>query len=385
MPLNLALRNALRHKLRTTLTMLGLAVAIMAYGLLNTVIDAWYANARHTSDTRLITRSAISLMYPLPISYADSIRRVEGVRALTWMSWFGGTYLNQRKPFALFAVDARHYFALFPEFGLSAADRQRFEQDKQGAVIGPQLARRFGFRVGDVIPIQGDRYPGNWHFVVEAIYTPRDAQTDQTMMLVHWDLLRDTLRQRLGTEGLDRVGLFVVGVDDPAQAARVALRIDALFHNSAAQTRTETEKSYQLSIVSMSHNILMGIQAVGIVLMLIIVAVMGNTMSMSAAERTSEYATLKALGFTPGFITRLLLTESLIIGVTGGVLGMLLTYPASAALVAAVGSLEQGFYVAPSTLLAQTLLALGVSVVAALWPAWRMSHLNLPQAFRRAA
>jgi putative ABC transport system permease protein len=383
--IRLALKNAFRHKLRTTLTLVGLAVAIMAYGLLDTVIEAWYANAQSTSTSRLITRSTISLAYPLPVHYAERIRNIEGVSSVTWASWFGGTYEGRRKPFPMFAVEAGSYFKLFPEFMLTDAELQAFQQDRQGAIIGPQMARAFGFKVGDVIPIQGDIYPGNWGFTVRGIYKTKDDKADQTMMMVHWQLLSESLRSRFGGELMDRVGVFIVGLDDATQASDVARRIDALFHNSPAETRTETERAYQLGIVAMSHNILTGIRLVSVVLILIMMAVMANTMTMSAAERLAEYATLKALGFSPGFIVKLLFTESLLIGLAGGLLGIALTYPASAALIHAVGSMLKGYEVSPDTMASQVAFAVAVSLMAAAWPAWKMSRIDVATALRHAA
>jgi putative ABC transport system permease protein len=381
----LAFKNVFRHKLRSGLTMLGLAVAIMAYGLLDTVINAWYANAQATSNARLITRSTISFAYPLPVTYAPRIRAVEGVGTVTWLSWFGGTYGDRRKPFPMFAVDADSYFSVFPEYVLSGADLQAFQHDRQGAIIGPQLARSLGLKIGDVIPIKGDLYPGNWHFTVRGIYRPRDDNTDETMMLVHWRLLSESLKQRLGGDIMDHVGVFAIGLTDERQTSVVSRRIDALFRNSAAETRTETERSYQLSIVSMSHNILTAIRLVAVLLIMIIMAVMTNTMTMAAAERLAEYATLKALGFGPSVIARLLLVESLVIGSAGGLMGIALTYPASSALISAVGSMVKSFYVAPGTMGWQIAFALVVSVLAAAWPAWKMSRIDIAQSLRHVA
>ena len=381
----LAFKNVFRHKLRSSLTMLGLAVAIMAYGLLDTVIDAWYASAQATSSARLITRSTISLAYPLPVTYAPRIRALEGVSTVTWLSWFGGTYGDRRKPFPMFAVDADSYFNVFPEYVLSSADLQAFQHDRQGAIIGPQLARSLGLKIGDVIPIKGDLYPGDWHFTVRGIYQARDDKTDETMMLVHWRLLSESLKQRFSGAAMDRVGVFVIGLEDEGQASAVSRRIDAIFRNSPAETRTETERSYQLSIVAMSHNILTAIRLVAVLLIMIIMAVMTNTMTMAASERLAEYATLKALGFTPSVIARLLLVESLAIGAAGGLMGIALTYPASSVLIASVGSLVKSFYVAPATMACQVAFALAVSVLAAAWPAWRMSRIDIAESLRHVA
>jgi putative ABC transport system permease protein len=378
-------RNAWRNRLRTSLTVLGLAVAIMAYGLLNTVVEAWYASADASASTRLVTRSAIAITYPLPLTHAPRIRDVPGVATLTWLTWFGGSYGDNRQPFAKIAVDAASYFRVYPEYRLKAEEQRAFEQDRQGAVIGPKLAATFGLQLGDVMPIRGDRFVGNWRFTVRGIYQPRDDKADDALMFVHWGLLSDTLRARTGNGLPDQVGVYVVGIDDAAQAVPVSARIDALFRDSPAVTRTETERAYQLSIVAMSRNIILSLQLVSVGLIVIIMAVMTNTMTMSANERLVEYATLKALGFTPAHVAGLLLGESLLIVLLGAALGVACTYPASAWLVSAVGSLVRGFYVAPATLAAQLGAALLVGLVAAAWPAWVMSRLNVARALRAAA
>lgn len=375
----LAWRNAFRHRLRTVLTTLGLAVAVMAYGLLSTVIEAWYANANASSDARLITHSAISLSYPLPLTYADALRRTPGVARVTWLSWFGGRYRDNRIPFARLAVDGDSYFDVYPEYKLDAAQRQAFAADRQGAVIGPKLAATLGLHVGDTLPIQGDRYPGTWRFTVRAIYQPVNAQTDDALMFVHWQLLADTLRARLGGALPDAVGAYVLQAADPGQVAAIAEQVDARFRDSSAATRTETERAYQLGIVAMSRHVIDALHALSIGLALITLAVLANTMAMSAGERLREYATLQALGFRPGHVARLLLTESLSIALLAAGLGITLTFPASGLFVDAVGSLVEGYVVSPATLGTQLGAALSVGVLAAVWPAWRAARMGVSQ------
>jgi putative ABC transport system permease protein len=378
--LRLLLKNAFRHKLRSVLTIGGLTLALVAYGLIDTVIVAWYANADATSGKRLITRSAISLMHPLPATIAPRIRSVPGVSKLTWLTWFGGSYGDGRQPFPKFAVDADSYLDLYPEYRLPAQERLDFQQDRQGVVIGPKLASTFGFKLGDSIPIKGDAFPGNWRFTVRGIYTPRDDKVDDTLMLIHWNLVADQVRQQLGHDVADHVAVFVVGIDDENQGSAIARQIDAQFRDSASQTRTETEKSYQLSIVGMSRNILIVIRVISIMVILIVMAVAANTMQIAASERLREYATLKALGFTPRYLFMLLVGESLCISMLAGALAVAFTYPASSAFVNAVGSLYKGFYVAPSTVLLQLGAAALVGVMAAAWPAWRVSRVAVARA-----
>ena len=380
----LLLRNAFRHRLRTLLTMVGLVVAISAFGLLRTVIDAWYAGVQSSSSTRLVARNAISLTFPLPLSYAERLKGVEGVTSLSWSNWFGGVYITERNFFAQFAVDPPTYLALYPEYLIPAEEKLAFQRDRQGALAGRKLANQYGWKVGDQIPIRGTIYPGTWTFTLRGIWDGREAATDESQLLFHWQFINETLRERTRARA-DQVGVFIVGIDEPNNAALVAQRIDALFKNSLAETLTETEAAFQLSFVSMSEAILVAIDAVSLIVVVIIMAVMANTMTMTARERLAEYATLKALGFSPGFVVRLLFGESLLIALIGGAIGLLATLPLAAAFAQQFGTLFPVFRVSELTMALQIVAALGVGVVAAAWPAWKMSRIDIVQGLRHVA
>ena len=382
--LRLLLKNAFRHRLRTLLTIVGLVVAICAFGLLQTIVDAWYGGANASSSTRLIARSATSLTVPLPLAYAERLRAVEGVRAVSWSSWFGGIYQERRNFFPQFAVDGASYLPLYPEFRIAEAERTAWLRDRRGVVVGRKLAEKYGWQLGDSVPLQGTIYPGTWTFTVRAIYEGAEPGVDENQMLMHWGYVNEMQRQRFPGRG-DTVGVFVVGVRDPDEAASVGLRIDAMFRNSIAETLTETEKAFQLGFVSMSEAILVALQAVSYIVVVIILAVMANTMAMTARERLAEYATLKALGFPPGFVVKLLFGESLLIAALGGALGILVTLPLAASFARWVGTLFPVFEVAPQTIALQALAALAVGAVAAAWPAWRTSRIDIVDGLRHVA
>ncbi len=379
--LRLLLKNAFRHKLRTGLTVVGLVVTICAFGLLRTIVDAWYAGVNSSSSTRLITRSNISLTFALPLNYAQRLKGVDGVREVSWANWFGGIYVTERNFFPQFAIEPASYLALYPEYRLSDAERLAFVHDRQGAIVGRKLADKFGWKLGDQIPLRGTIYPGTWTFTLRGIWDGAQAGTDESQLLFHWALLNESLRQRMGRRA-DMVGVYVLGISDPNNAALVSQRVDAMFSNSVAETLTETEAAFQLGFVSMSEAILVAVQAVSLIIVLIIMAVMANTMSMTARERLAEYATLKALGFSPGFVVRLLLGESLLIALIGGLAGLALTLPLAAAFRSAVGTLFPVFQVSTLTMALQLAAALGVGAVAAAWPAWRMSRIDIVAGLR---
>ena len=377
----LLLKNAFRHRLRTLLTMVGLVVAICAFGLLRTIVDAWYAGVEGSSSTRLVTRSNISLTFALPLNYAQRLRAVEGVTQVSWVNWFGGIYITERNFFPQFAIEPASYLALYPEYRLPDDERLAFVRDRQGAVAGRKLADKFGWRVGDQIPLRGTIYPGTWTFTLRGIWDGAEARTDESQMLIHWDYLNEAIRQKFPRRA-DQVGAYVLGIDEPNNAAPISQRVDALFANSLAETMTETEAAFQLSFVSMSEAILVAVRAVSFIVIVIIMAVMANTMTMTARERLAEYATLKALGFPPGFVVRLLLGESLLIAAIGGVAGLLLTWPLAAAFRSAAGTLFPIFQVSGLTMALQLLAALVVGTVAAAWPAWRMSRIDIVAGLR---
>ena len=381
----LLLKNAFRHRLRTLLTMVGLVVAVCAFGMLRTIVDAWYAGAEASSSTRLITRSATSLTVPLPLAYAERIRAVDGVTGVSWSNWFGGIYQSERNFFPQFAVDGPTYLPLYPEYLINDDQRVGWLRDRKGALVGRRLADKFGWKLGDSVPLKSGIYPGEWNFVVRGIYAGADASVDENQMLIHWAYLNETMRARTAGRRSDAVGVYVTGIRDPANAALVSQRIDEQFRNSRAETLTETEKAFQLGFVAMSEAILLALQAVSYIIVVIIMAVMANTMTMTARERLSEYATLKALGFGPGFVVRLLFGESLLIAAIGGLAGVLITIPLAAAFAGATGSLFPVFRVSGTTVALQFGAALFVGLVAAAWPAWKMSRIDIVAGLRHVA
>ena len=380
----LIIRNALRHKLRTLLTVAGIVVAIVAFGLLRTVVDAWYAGANASSSARLITRNAVSLVFALPLTYAQKIRQVDGVASVSWANWFGGVYISERNFFAQFAIDAASYLAMYPEYVLVPEQRRAFLADRQGAIAGRKLAQEYGWKVGDTVPLRGTIFPGTWTFTLRGIYEGADASNDESQFFFHWALLNETMR-RQAPRRAEQTGVFVVELSDPARAAEVSAAVDTTFRNSLAETRTETEKAFQLGFIAMTEAILLAIETVSFVVIVIIMAVMANTMAMTARERYAEYATLKALGFSGGFVAFLIFAESLGIALAGGLVGVALTFPVAGAFAGAVGTLFPVFIVSETTVAMQFAAALAIGVVAAGFPAWRAARVRIVEGLRTVA
>jgi putative ABC transport system permease protein len=379
--LKLILRNTLRHKLRSGLTVLGLVVAIVAFGLLRTVVDAWYAGAEGASSTRLVTRNAISLVFALPINYQEQIRRVDGVSAVSHASWFGGIYISEKNFFPQFAIDAKTYFELYPEYVMTPEEMKAFRADRKGCVIGRKLANTYGFKVGDTIPLRGTIYPGSWNFTVRAIYDGAGPSTDTAQFFFHWDYLNETMKRAIARR-TDWIGVYVIEISDPDRAAEISAGIDAMFRNSLAETLTETEKAFQLGFVSMTEAIVVAIRVVSFVVIFIILAVMANTMAMTARERIREYATLKALGFGPWFLAGLIYGESLMIALAGAAMGILLTFPVAAEFSKQVGTLFPVFGVSMETVYMQAAAAAAVGLAASVLPALRAARVPIVDGLR---
>jgi putative ABC transport system permease protein len=376
----LVLRNAFRHKLRTTLTIVGIVVAIAAFGMLRTIVDAWYAGANASSSARLVTRSSVSLVFALPLNYAQKIRQVDGVTGVGWANWFGGVYVNERNFFAQFAI-SESYLDLYPEFVLSDDQRRAFLADRVGAIAGRKLADKYGWKVGDQIPLRGTIYPGTWTFNLRGIYDGAEEGTDTSTFFFHFAYLNESIKKQYPGRG-DQAGVFIESLRNADDAAPVSSAIDATFRNSLAETLTETEKAFQLGFVAMSEAILLAIQAVSYVVIVIIMAVMANTMAMTARERYGEYATFKALGFSNGFVGMLIFAESLGISLLGGLLGAAATFPLADVFASTVGSILAGFKVSRETVMLQLLAALVIGVVAAAIPAWRAARVHIVDGLR---
>ena len=377
----LILRNALRHKLRTGLTLLGIFVAILAFGLLRTVVEAWFAGAEGASNTRLITRNSISLVFPLPIAYQDRIRQVGGVVRVSHANWFGGIYVSEKNFFPQFAVEAKSYLELYPEYRVPPEQMKAFLLDRKGCTVGRKLADIHGFRVGDVVQLRGTIFPGTWEFVVRAIYEGAEPATDTSQFFFHWDYLNETLKKTVPRRA-NTVGVYVVGIAQADRAAEIGTEIDRTFRNSLAETLTETEKAFQLGFVAMTEAIVIAIQIVSFLVIFIIMAVMANTMAMTARERMAEYATMKALGFGPARVVILIFGESLAIALAGATIGIFATFPVAEWFATKVGTLFPVFNVSQETVTMQLAAAVTVGGVAAMLPSYRAARVRIVDGLR---
>lgn len=378
----LLLRNSTRHKLRSALTIVGVGVAVMAFGLLRTVVTAWHAGVEASAANRLITRHAVSFVFPLPLAYRDRIAQVPGVDKVTYAIWFSGVYIDKNQFFARLAVDSDTFFDVYPEYLLDKDQQDAFKRERNSTVIGIELARRYHLKLGDIMNLEGDVYPGQWSFVVRGIYRPRDQTADPSIMMFQYKYVDERLRQEV-PERAGNIGWYIVRIASPDDSATASDAIDKLFENSAAETKTETERAFQQNFLSSASAVITAMNVMSFVIIGIILLVVGNTMIMSARERTHEFAVLKALGFSGGKLFFLLAGESLILAAMGSALGLASTVPAVHAFRAA---LPKGwfpiFYIKPETILIGCVASLAIGLVAAIIPLRRVLSTHIVDGLR---
>jgi putative ABC transport system permease protein len=379
--LKLILRNTLRHRLRATLTVIGMAVAILAFCLLRTVVEAWYIGVAAAAPNRLITRNAVSLIFTMPSAYRQKILQIAGVRKVAYANWFGGVYIDERHFFPRMAIGPEYFFDLYPEFIVSSEQLKAFRVQRNGAIAGRKIVKEYGWKLGDTITMSGNIYPGEWQFVLTGIYRGAAKSTDETQFFFRWDYLNEKVKQTTQRRA-DNVGWYVVQIDRPARAAEISQDIDAMFKNSLAETLTETEKAFQMSFVAMTEAIVIAVRVVSFVVIGVILLVLANTMAMTARERMSEYAVLKTLGFGNGFLVLLIAGESLAIAGFGGCLGMGLAFPTATVFSAKLGALLPVFEISRETLLFAVAVSCAIGLISAVFPAWRAAHVRVVEALR---
>ena len=382
MLIKLLFKNPLRHKLRSILTVMGIAIAILSFGMLRTIVGAWYSGVESSSATRLVTRNSISIIFPLPLSYKEKIRQVSGVKDVSYGNWFGGTYQNEKNFVPSFAVDTKSYFKMFPELVVPPDQLKAFINDRKACIAGRKIVERYHWKIGDTITIKGNIYPGNWEFVLRGIYKGKYKSTPEDQFRFHWDYLNETMK-KTNPRRADQVGFYMIEVQRPDLAARVAQDIDKMFKNSLAETLTETEKAFQLSFISMTEAIVIAIQLVSFVVILIIMAVAANTMAMTARERIGEYAIFKTLGFGGWDIAFLIFGESIILSMTGCAIGIALTYPAAQWFKSELSDWFPVFNVARKTIYMDVAAGMIVGITASIFPAWRAIKLRIADGLRR--
>lgn len=386
-----AWRNLFRNRLRFGLTSVGVAAAMITFLLLRTVISAWADGAEHSARDRVVTRNKVTFVMPVPKRYYEDTLTVPGVRVATYMNWFGGTDPNHDKEFfATMAVDPATFLKVYDEIKVPDADYERFKANRTGAVVGDNLARKLGWKVGDKVTLNSGIYASTpdkpWTFTIDGIYTTNSRVVDRNSLYFQWAYLNDSLPP----ERQDQVGWVVSRVNDPKKATDIAVAIDKLFDTKDIQTRSEDERSFNASFLAGISVVLVAINAISIAILVIMLLVLGNTIAMGVRERTNEYGVLRAIGFQPKHLVIFILSESVLTGLVGGLAGIALSYPIvekglGGFLEGNLGQFFPYFRMAAKDLVLAGLISLALGGVAGLFPARGVSKMKVTEALRRVA
>lgn len=372
--------NLFRKKIRLLLTIGSFAVALFLFAFLAVVRDAFNRGADVAGADRLVIINRTSIINTIPLSYRDKILRIPGVKVITHNNWFGGIYQDERNFFPQFVIDPENQRQVFPELIVSDDQWNAFLKDRQGAVVGQRTADRFHWKIGDRIPIKTTLYGGgNWEFNIDGIYHGKRPQDDETQFWFQWDYFEEHVPESFKGQ----IGWYVLRLNSPDDAVRVAKAIDDEFANSPSETKTETESAFAASWVKQFGNIRFLILSIGVVVFFTLLLVTGNTMAISVRERTAELAVLKAIGYSDRIILFFVLSESLAIAMFGGVLGLLLAVGAMPILATALASMLPSLVLAPSILVLGLITALGVGLASGLLPGLGAMRLRIVNALRR--
>jgi len=377
---SLIFANLFRKKIRLILTIGSFAIALVLFTFLAVVKSAFNRGIEIAGADRLVVVDRVGLMQLMPVSYGDKIRAIPGVKYVTHDHWFGGVYQDEKNFFPQFVIDVENHRQVYPEFIVPDDQWNNFAKDRQGAIAGANLAKRFGWKVGDRIPIKTTLYGGaTWEFNLDGIYHTEKPDGDQGQFWLQWKYFDENVPNVIKSTA----GWYILKLDSPDDAVRVAKAIDDKFANSSDETKTETESAFAAGFAKQFGNIEFLILTIGSVVFFTLLLVTGNTMAISVRERIGELAVLKAIGFTDRSVLFLVLGESLVISFVGGVLGLLLALILIPGISAALTGLL------PPLLLSKPLLALGlvfalfVGAASGLLPGIGAMRMRVVNALRR--
>lgn len=383
--ITLAARNSLRNRFRTLLTVLGVAVAVLSFVTLRTVIYSWTISVEAAAKDRIGTRHKVTFIMTLPKRYIDDVRAVPGVVGATWSNWFGGKDpKHEREFFATLAVDTATVLQVYDEMLVPPAQVAAWKDDRKGAIVGDVLAKKLGWKVGDRVTLQGTIFPGDWEFHISGIYTATRKSVDRSTFMFHWAYLNESVPER----ARDQLGWITSRIDNPSRTAEISQAIDRLFEDREVQTLSMSEKAMNNSFLGMLSAVLQAVDIVSIVILVILMLILGNTIAMGVRERTHEYGVLRAVGFLPKHLAVFVVAEALTIGLLGGVLGLLMAFPLVERgmgrwIEENMGSIFPYFRIAPVTAAGALGLALLLALLAAAVPAYQAARLNVITALRR--
>ncbi len=373
--------NLFRKKIRLILTIGSFAIALVLFMFLAVVKSAFSRGMEIAGADRLVIQNRIGLIQTMPIAYRDKVLAIPGVKAITHNNWFGGVYIEEKNFFPQFAIDVENHRQVMSELVVPEDQWQNFVKDRQGAVVGTRTAQRFGWKVGDRIPIKDTLYgtDSTWDFNLDGIYHSDKPGGDEGQFWFQWKYFDERVPSFIKSQ----IGWYVLKLDSPDEAVRVAKAIDEKFANSASETKTMTESAFAASFAKQFGNIELLILTIGSVVFFTLLLVTGNTMAISVRERTSELAVLKAIGFTDRSVLFLVLAESIAIALAGGILGLFLAAGAIPALGVTLAGLLPQLILSKSTLILGLFFALFVGATSGLLPGIGAMRMRVVNALRR--
>jgi putative ABC transport system permease protein len=378
---SLVLKNALRNRRRSLLTISSMALSLCLLGLMMAIYYALYLSDTPPAQAlRLNTRNRVAITLPMPAFYLQRILKVEGVKEATPWQWYGGQYKDERDPnnfFARFGVDPKKLFVIFAEMQIPEDQKQAFLADRRSCILGKSVADKHGFKVGDRITLVGDIYPGNLEMTIKGIF---DSPLGSDTLFFDWELIREGLPERRK----DQLSSISILVDSPDSVPRVISAIDDQFRNSTVQTRTETERAFALGFLNMLGNIKAILLSICLAVTFTILLVSANTMAMSVRERVREIGILKTLGFKPHAILTIILSEAVLIAVLGTAVGYLLAQGLCGMIRSgpAFSSEIKTLTIQMPVLLAMMVSAVTIAVASSFAPAWSASRIHILEALR---
>jgi putative ABC transport system permease protein len=378
---HLIFANLFRKKIRLVLTIGSFAVALFLFAFLAVIKDAFGRGADVAGADRLVIINRVSIIQPLPLSYRDKILRIPGVKAITHNNWFGGVYQEEKNFFPQFVIDVENQRQVIPELIVPDDQWANFVKDRQGAVVGASLAKRFGWKIGDHIPIKNALFggPAIWDFNIDGIYHGKRPQDDESQFWFQWDYFEERMPQSFK----GNAGWYVLKLDQPDDAPRVAKAIDDMFANSPYETKTETESAFAAGWVKQFGNIEFLILTIGAVVFFTLLLVTGNTMAISVRERTAELAVLKAIGFSDRSVLFFVLGEALLIALFGGLIGLALAIFAVPLIATALNGLLPALILSYTILASGLVFALIVGAASGLLPGIGAMRMRVVDALRR--
>jgi putative ABC transport system permease protein len=303
------------------------------------------------------------------------------VDEVSFSNWFGGVYKDKNNFFARMAV-RDNIFDVYPEYAVPKDQLEIYDKERNSCIIGKDIAEKYKLKPGDIISMEGDIYPGQWDFVVRGIYQPKYKTTDGTQMFFHWDYLNERMTKEMPGRAND-VGWYIIKIKDPSQSAVISEKVDALFKNSPAETKTETERAFNQGFLASTSAIITAMDVMSFMIIGIIMLVLGNTMIMASRERTREYAVFKTLGFSGKHMVGLILGESMFISCLGSFVGLMLVFPIVASFEKFIPkAFFPVFYIEPITLILAVSAALLIGVAAAIFPIQRVLNTKIVEGFR---